>query len=70
MITKAEWGDWKADLITRAFFEAAKTREEDASEILISQAGIDTVNDNFYRGFIAAYREMQNFTIEDLENDS
>lgn len=70
MISKSEWVDWKADLVTRAFFEAAQTRVEDATEILVSQAGLDPALDSFYRGFIAAYREMRDFTIEDLEDDS
>ena len=70
MITKQEWVDWKADTVTRAFFSAAETRVEDAKEILAGQAGQDSDMDNFFRGFIAAYREMQSFTIEDLEDEA
>ena len=67
MITKSEWIDWKTNPVTRAFFEATEIRVDDATEILINSAGIDSDQDNFYRGFITAYREMQNFQIDDLE---
>ena len=58
---------WKSDPVTQAFFQACQQRAEDAKEILATSAGIDPVNDNVYRGFILAYREMQDFRIE--END-
>ena len=64
-ISKAEFIDWKNGLVTEAFFGAAKEREEDTKELLAMSAGLDPEQDNFLRGFIAAYREMRNFTVED-----
>lgn len=66
MISKLEWNDWKANQVTRAFFQAAEMRIEDAKEILAGSAGQDSGNDNFFRGFIQAYREMQDFKVEDV----
>lgn len=69
MISKSEWSDWKASVVTRAFFAAAEERVEDAKDVLADSAGQDSDLDNFYRGFIRAYREMQDFRIEDLEEE-
>ncbi len=63
-ITKDQFQQWENDQVTEAFMEAAKERVEDAKDILASQAGIDSTTDNFYRGFIAAYSEMQDFRVD------
>lgn len=67
VITKSDFDDWKKNSVTKAFFQAAEERVEDAKDILASQAGLDGVNDNFYRGFIHAYREMSDFRMETEE---
>jgi hypothetical protein len=64
MVSKEEFVDWKVNLVTKAFFEAAEERVSDAKDILASTAGNDPNNDSFMRGFIAAYREMQGFEVE------
>ncbi len=69
MITKSEWADWKVNPVTRAFFQAAEERVEDAKELLAGSAGIDSNQDNYLRGFITAYREMPDFRIDDLMED-
>lgn len=68
-IKKSEWNDWKQDKVTRAFFAAADMRVEDAKDILSVTAGMDVEENNWYRGFIAAYREMNEFKVDDLEDD-
>lgn len=50
-----------------AWFEACTQRIEDTKDLLSVSAGQDIYNDNFNRGFIAAYREMMNFQVEDLD---
>jgi hypothetical protein len=67
IITKSDFDDWKKSAVTKAFFQAAEERVEDAKEILVAQAGLDGVNDNFYRGFCHAYREMMDFRVEFAE---
>ena len=66
-LSKSEFDTWKADSVTKAFFLACEQRVEDAKEILANQAGINAVEDNLLRGFIRAYREMQDFRVEDAE---
>lgn len=70
IITKQEWTDWKVNPVTKAFFQAANIRIEDAKDILAQSAGLDQISDNFNRGFIAAYVEMFDFRIEDLDETS
>lgn len=64
IISEAEFQDWKANLVTKAFFEAAQERVADTKEVLAASAGVNPDQDNFLRGFIAAYREMNQFTVE------
>ncbi len=64
-ISKSEFIDWKSNIVTRAFFDAINERIEDAKEILGHSAGLDSISDNFYRGFIHAYKEALDFKIED-----
>ena len=64
MITKEEWVDWKSSHVTKAFFQACQERVEDTKELLSSSAGLEPTTDNFYRGFIHAYKEIQDFTID------
>ena len=65
MISKDEFADWKQQEVTKAFFQAANERIEEAKEILSYEAGKDQENDTFWRGFIFAYREMQEFRVEE-----
>ena len=69
IISKSEWIDWKANPVTKAFFEATQNRIEETKDVLSYSAGLDPITDNFNRGFIQAYREMQDFRIEDLDED-
>jgi len=68
-VTKSEWTDWKVNNVTRAFFHAADERIEEAKDILANTAGQDSSADSFLRGFISAYREMQDFRVEDVNDD-
>lgn len=65
MVTKLEFVDWKADPVTKAFFEAAEQRIEDSKDILGDSAGLNPDQDNYMRGFITAYREMQDFRVDE-----
>jgi len=64
-ISESDFLNWKSDPVTQAFFQACEERVEDAKEMLATSAGMDSVNDSVYRGFILAYREMQEFRIDD-----
>lgn len=68
MISKSDFDNWRSDLVTKAFFLACEQRVEDAKEILSTSAGINPIEDNLLRGFIRAYREMQEFRVEDTDD--
>lgn len=68
-ISREEWADWKINPVTKAFFAACAQRVEDCKDILIQSAGQDPRQDGFYVGFAAAYTEMPQFRIDDLEDE-
>mgnify|MGYP000035325412 FL=1 len=65
--TRSDFDNWRSDPVTRAFFAAARERVEDAKELLSIEAGLNPNQDNLLRGLIQAYREMQDFRMDDLE---
>jgi len=69
MINKEEFMDWKSNPVTKAFFSAAEERISDAKDSLAGSAGLDPDMDNFLRGFIHAYREIQQFRIEESDEN-
>jgi hypothetical protein len=69
-ISNGEWQDWRSHVVTKAFMQAAQERIVDAMYAMSTQAGMDPNQDNFMRGFIAAYRELEGFRIEDLVEDA
>ena len=64
--TRSDFDNWKSDPVTKAFFLAAQERVEDAKELLSVKAGLNPNQDNLLRGMIQAYRELQDFRIDDL----
>lgn len=64
--TRCDFDNWKSDPVTKAFFLAAQERVEDAKELLSVEAGLNPNQDNLLRGMIQAYRELQDFRIDDL----
>lgn len=64
--TRIDFDNWKSDPVTKAFFLAAQERVEDAKELLSVEAGLNPNQDNLLRGMIQAYRELQDFRIDDL----
>lgn len=66
-IRASEFLDWKKNDVTKAFMQAAKERIEDGVNVLATTAGINSNDDNYMRGFIQAYRELEDFRIDDLE---
>ena len=52
--SQSDFENWKGDFVTKAFFQAAHERIEDAKDVLSVQAGIDSNQDNYLRGLIQA----------------
>jgi hypothetical protein len=68
-ITASDFQQWKENSVTKAFMWAAQERIEDGMNVLSTTAGMDLIQDNYMRGFIAAYRELEQFRIDDIEGD-
>lgn len=68
IVSKKDFDNWKSDPVTKAFFDAAQERITDSKDILAKSAGLDQISDNFMRGFIQAYVEMLEFSV-DFEED-
>jgi len=66
-MNQSDFLNWKQDPVTQAFQEAMLIRIEDCRDLLEASAGLDQINDNFNRGFIAAYREALDFRVEDIQ---
>lgn len=66
-ISKSEFNDWKSNSVTKAFFEAAQLRIEECKDVLSVSAGNDSLQDRLLVGMIHAYREMQDFRVEEDE---
>lgn len=67
MVSKEDYMLWRDNYVTRAFMDACRERIEDAKDMLSVEAGLDQNQDNFYRGFIRAYREIEQFRPDDEE---
>lgn len=67
MVSKEDFVLWRDNYVTRAFMDACRERLEDAKDLLSYQAGIDPDQDNFFRGLISAYREIEQFRPDNEE---
>ena len=67
IITKADFTDWRSNAVTKAFYEAATIRVEECKDLLSYSAGADSLQDRILVGMIQAYREMQEFRVDDLQ---
>jgi hypothetical protein len=70
VIKASEFYDWQRNPVTIAFMYAARERVKDGMHVLATTAGMDSVADNYMRGFIAAYNELEDFRIEDLDGET
>lgn len=69
MINQQDFNEWRSQPVTRAFFLAAQERIDECKDILSFSAGTDQAQDRLLVGLITAYREMQEFRVEDAVND-
>ena len=69
ILSRSDFENWRADQVTKLFLAAAKERIEDAKDVLSVQAGLDPQQDNYLRGLIQAYREVQDFRVDDLAEE-
>lgn len=68
MSLKAEFADWKSHPITKRVFEGLREQENLMKEMLAESAGIDSLEDRYRAGYIAALRDVFLVRLEDEEN--
>lgn len=68
VLSQSDFEKWRIDPVTKAFFQACYERVEELKNLLATTAGYNSVEDNYNRGFIAAYSEIPYFRIEDLSD--
>lgn len=66
LLSVNDFQDWKAHPVTKAFFEAANIRIQETKDLLSTSAGLDPLQDRLYVGLIHAYKELQDFRVDDL----
>jgi hypothetical protein len=66
-ITKSDFQDWQNNPVTKAFYSAAQFRIDECKDILSYSAGADYMQDRVLVGMIQAYREVQEFRVEEEE---
>ena len=67
MISVSDFLNWKSDPVTKAFFQAAQERVEECKDVLSTSGGNNKLNIRFFVGMIHAYRELQEFRVEDFD---
>lgn len=70
MTSKADWLEWKTSPITKAFFGTINERRENVKEILIQQAGRDSINDSELVGYARALVDVLGTDFEELDDDA
>lgn len=67
IITKSDFLDWRSNPVTKAFYDAANIRIDECKDLLSYSAGADSLQDRMLVGMVTAYREMQDFRVDDLQ---
>lgn len=68
-MTREEFADWKKHPVTKQVFEGLRERERDKAEELIQSAGIDSQQDRYLSGYIAALRDFYLIEAEDGDTE-
>lgn len=65
MSLKQDFLDWKSHPVTKRVFEGLKEQEALLQEQLVQAAGIDSSEDRYRVGYIAALRDVYLIRLED-----
>lgn len=69
MISAEDFYRWKQDTVTKEYYKAIYERIEEAKDTLATSSGIDCLQDRFICGMIQAYREIQDFQLEEIQKN-
>ena len=66
-INQSDFTNWISDPVTKAYKIAVAESIGRVKEVLATSAGIDSVEDNFRRGYVTALQDCLEFRIDDLQ---
>lgn len=66
-VSQSDFSEWRSNPTTKAFYAAVVDYIEQIKENLTYTAGINSEDDNYKRGAIAAMRDVLQFKIDDLQ---
>lgn len=69
MISQSDFTTWLADGVTKAFRESVASHIERVKEDLAFQAGLNSTEDNFKRGYIRALFDVLAFHVDEVVDD-
>ena len=67
VISQSDYQDWKSNPVTKAYMLAVAESIGQVKEDLAVRAGLNSTEDNFYRGYVAAMNDVLQFRIDDLQ---
>lgn len=67
VISQSDFSNWLIDPVTKAYKVAVAENIGRVKEVLATSAGLDSVEDNFRRGYITALQDALEFRIDDLQ---
>lgn len=66
MITSKDFIDWKSHPVTKQVFQNLQERADAVKEILADSAGLDSGQDRFHSGYIAAVKDILLVQFDDI----
>lgn len=66
-MTREDFVIWKTSNVTKTVFGLIEEKIEDAKEVLIRQAGIDSTEDAVLRGYIRALYDVLNVDLQEVD---
>ncbi len=65
MVTYTDFENWKADPVTKKFFESVQERIEQVKDTLVQDAGKEPADDRYYCGYARACYDILDTEFKD-----
>lgn len=69
MPSKADFIEWKQNLVTQAVMDGFRQRIQELEIILGKSAGLDSLEDRYKAGAIAAYQDILYIEFEETQDE-
>lgn len=65
-ISRDEFEEWTHHFITKAFMQTVLDSKQSLVDIAVGSMGVDSVEDNFRRGYIVALNDILNVSVDEV----